>query len=129
MDVPEVGATRTVRAYVSELIRAVPEIPSKFIEQLTIPPLPTGGVMHSGAGSAVPRLLKRLNERKVTPAGSGSVKTTPPAGLGPLLLNVMLYVMFEPTATGPAGPVFDTDKSVELPIRVTAVESEKTEYE
>jgi hypothetical protein len=104
-------------------------MPSKLIEQLTVPGLPTAGVVHTGTGSAVPRLLRRFNETKVTPVGSGSVKRRAPAVLGPLLANVMLYVMFEPIATGPAGPVFVTDKSVAPPINVTAVEGEKTLYE
>ena len=59
--------------------------PRAPIVQLTVPPLPTGGLVHANAGPAV-----WLEETNVDPAGTGSDRVTALASLGPLLDTVRL---------------------------------------
>jgi hypothetical protein len=46
-----------------------------------------------------------------TDRGRSSVNVTDDASFGPLLVNVMVYVMFEPAGTGAGDPAFDTARS------------------
>jgi hypothetical protein len=54
---------------------------------------------------------EELAESKLTPAGSGSFKETPPAVAGPLFVTVTVYRSGWPTNTGSGESVLETDRS------------------
>ena len=85
---PAVGVTFTVNANIIEFTIFVPGLGSRFIEQVTVPGLPTGGVVQTGAVKAVPKSVSRFSETKVVPLGRVSRMTTLSAGLGPLFVAV-----------------------------------------
>jgi len=85
---------------------------SVLIMQLTVPPLPTAGLVQVNAGPEVCN-----SETNVAPTGNGSVIDTFAASLGPVFETVRLYVMLLPDENV-AGPLFVTARSA----RVDAVE-------
>src|ERR1044072_5177776 len=62
-----VGVTFTVKANMIEFTIFVPGLGSRFIEQVTVPGLPTGGVAQTGAAKVVPKLVSRFSETKAVP--------------------------------------------------------------
>src|SRR5262249_45898939 len=92
---PDAGWTTRVKLADCPAVR-VPTVP------ITVPPLPTGGVVKLKAGPAV-----WVSETNVAPAGRGSISPTPWASLGPLLATVSVYVMLPPAITT-AGPALVT---------------------
>src|SRR4029453_6828122 len=89
-------------------------MPSDAIEQDTVPPAPTAGVVHDQPPGAD-------NETNVVAAGKGSEIDTAAAALGPAVTTVIVYTTAPPGNTGSAASSFVTDRSALVPTVVVSV--------
>ena len=76
-----------------EKVADAPEA-SVAIEQFTVPPAPTAGVVQVNTGPTVCEPATNVD-----PAGSGSLRATVCASLGPALATVIVYVRLLPALT------------------------------
>src|SRR6266568_8529053 len=93
---------------------------SVAMEQFTVPPDPTEGVVQTNVGP-----VGCVYKTNVTPAGSGSLNAAFVASSGPPLPRGMVKVMFEP-AVADAGAVFVTNMSAAWAAAETAARRMKT---